>query len=287
MVLPIQFCFLSCIIMSICHGFLLPNKTGISSVGTHGLTDSHYLILTDELGIQKQLIAQMETFVLQLQNELKTVNQEVKDLKSGNSATQSLAFEKLKNESFTQSRVVAELKNETSEFREKSVWLQNRYDILQKKFDTLQNENNVFKGQITDLRNSSVMINQQLNFFTHSVDASSIQNVTTIQKSVDSLTSKMNNLDSRLNSLSSISNSRSQDFLALLNKSNVADIQLETVDSRLQSFQNQTKKRIDSLEQNYTVVSNDIKTVKGKVQEMIEPGTYIQNISNMLSLTTV
>ncbi|CAG2185197.1 unnamed protein product [Mytilus edulis] len=174
MILTMRFCFLSFIKLSICHGFLLTNKTGISSAGTQGLTDGHYLILTDSISIQKQLLAQMETFVLQLQNQLKAVNQEVKDLKSGNSAAQS--------------HVIVELKNETSELREKTNRLQKSYDILQKKFDTIENENNALKhnnaalkSQITDWHNMSIHTKQELDSFTHSIAASNIQNVTTIQ----------------------------------------------------------------------------------------------------------
>lgn len=110
MVITMQFCFLSSIILSICHGFLLLNKTGISSVGSHCLTDSHCLTLTDELCIQKQLLAQMKLIILQLKNELKTLKQEVNDLKSGNNVNQSLAVAALKFENVTQSRVVAKLK---------------------------------------------------------------------------------------------------------------------------------------------------------------------------------
>ncbi|CAC5406861.1 unnamed protein product [Mytilus coruscus] len=206
MVLTMQVRFLSCIILSACHGFLLTSKTGIPSVGTSGLTDYHYLMFTDALGVQKQLLSQMETFVLQLQNELKTVNQEVKDLKAGHSATQSLA--------------VVELKNETFELREKSAKLQKSYDILQKKFDTIQNENNVLlkhdndalKSQITDWHNFSIHTKQELDSFTHSIAASNIQNVTTIQSSVDTLTSQVKSLNTRFSSLSSTSTSRGQDF---------------------------------------------------------------------------
>lgn len=284
-----QFCVLSCIILSTCHGFLLTNKTGIPSIGTNGLTDGHYLILTDALSVQKQLLTQMETFVLQLQNEFKTLKQEVKDLKSMNNVTQSLAvaplkkesanhslaISALKKESASQSLVISKLKNDTSEARAKSTRLQNINDILQKKFDTLQKENNVLKHdnavikiQISNWNNFSVYINKELNSFTHSIAATNIQNVTSIQSNMDSLTSQMKTLNSQISTLVSTSTSRSQDFLALLNKTNAADIKLKTVDSRSQTFQNHTEKRIDSLEQNFVLVSNEIRTVKGKVQEI-------------------
>ncbi|VDI72735.1 Hypothetical predicted protein [Mytilus galloprovincialis] len=211
--LTMQVRFLSCIILTACHGFLLTNKTGIPSVGTSAFTDYHYLMLTDALGAQKQLLSQMETFVLQLQNQLKTVNQEVKDLKSGNSAVH-------------QSLAVVELKNETSELRVKTTRLQNSYDILQKKFDTIQNENNVLKhdnaalkSQITDSHNLSIHTKQQLDSLTHSIAASNIQNVTTIQSNVDTLTS-------------------------------------------------QVKSRLHSLEQNYALLSKEIRTVNGTIKEM-------------------
>lgn len=145
-----QFCFLSSIILSICHGLLLPNNTFFVFLQL----DSHYLTLIDELGIQKQLLSQMKTIILQLKKELKTVKQEVKYLKSGNNATQSLAVAALKLESVPKLRVVAELKNESiahslavaeliNEFNAKSTRLRNSYDILQKKFDNLQKTNNV------------------------------------------------------------------------------------------------------------------------------------------------
>lgn len=266
MIFTMQFCFLSCIMLSLCHGFLLANKTSISSVGTPGLTDSHYLILTDALGVQKQLLSQMETFVLRLQNELKTVNQEVKDLKSGNSAGHSFA--------------IVELKNETSEFREKSAQLQKSYDVLQKKFDTIQNENNVLKHdnvalkvQMSNWNNFSVLINQKLNSFTHSIAASNIQNVTTIQSSVDTLKSQVKILNTRFSSLSWTYTSRGQDFLALLDKSNVADLKLETFEQNYALDGNSTKDRFQSLEQNFTSLSSEIRTLKGKVQDMNQPGT--------------
>ncbi|VDH95353.1 Hypothetical predicted protein, partial [Mytilus galloprovincialis] len=264
MIFTMQFSFLSCIMLSLCHGFLLTNKTGISSVGTPALTDSHYLILTDALGVQKQLLSQMETFVLRLQNELKTVNQEVKDLKSGNSAGHSFA--------------IVELKNETSELREKSAQLQKSYDVLQKKFDTIQNENNVLKHdnvalkvQMSNWNNFSVLINQKLNSFTHSIAASNIQNVTTIQSSVDTLKSQVKILNTRFSSLSWTSTSRGQDFLALLDKSNVADLKLETFEQNYALDGNSTKDRFQSLEQNFTSLSSEIRTLKGKVQDMNQP----------------
>lgn len=316
--LTMEVCFLFCIILSISHGFLLTNKTGISSVGTQGLTDGHYLILTDALSIQKQLLARMETFVLQLQNQLQTVNQEVKDLKSGNSATQSLAVAALKNESVIHSFVIAKLKNESAsqlldvanlknesaaqmldvaelkkQFGEQKAQLENSYDILKKKYDTLQNENNVLKhdnaamkSQITDWHNFSIYTKQELDSFTHSIAASNIKNVTTIQSNVESLTSEMKSLNSRLNSLSSTSTSRSQDFLALLNKIHTAELKLDTFDSWSKSFQNYTNNqfillqfqtnsssdRFDSLEQNFALVSNEIWNITGKVQAMNQPG---------------
>ncbi|VDI72738.1 Hypothetical predicted protein [Mytilus galloprovincialis] len=273
MIFTMQFCFLSCIMLSLCHGFLLANKTGISSVGTPGLTDSHYLILTDALGVQKQLLSQMETFVLRLQNELKTVNQEVKDLKSGNSAGHSFA--------------IVELKNETSELRGKSAQLQKSYDVLQKKFDTIQNENNVLKHDNTALKlqmsnwnNFSVLINQKLNSFTHSIAASNIQNVTTIQSSVDTLKSQVKLLNTRFSSLSWTSTSRGQDFLALLDKSNVADLKLETFEQNYALDGNSTKDRFQSLEQNFTSLSSEIRTLKGKVQDMNQPVALTSCISS-------
>lgn len=86
MVLTVQFCFLSCISLSICYGFLLTNRTSTSFIGPIGLTDGHYLILTDALSIQKQSLAQMETFVLQLQQELKTLQNANNILKHDNDA---------------------------------------------------------------------------------------------------------------------------------------------------------------------------------------------------------
>lgn len=56
----------------------MPHKTGISSGGGQGVVDNHYLILTmDALGVQKQSLSQMESFVLKLQSELKAMKQEV------------------------------------------------------------------------------------------------------------------------------------------------------------------------------------------------------------------
>ncbi|CAG2252265.1 unnamed protein product [Mytilus edulis] len=246
---------------------------------------------------------------------------EVKDLKSGNNASQSLAVAALKHESVTQSRVVAKLENESiaqslavadlkNEFKEKSTRLQNSYDILQKKFDSLQKENNVLehdnaalKSQIADYHNISIHTKQELDFFTHSIPASNIQNVTTIQSSVNTLKFQMKTLNTRLYSLSSISTSRSQDFLALLNKTNVADLKLESIDNWSKSFQNYTENklfgldsfvqnyaldnttttnRLHSLEQNYALFSKEIGTVNGKIQELDQHGTYIKHTSHKL-----
>lgn len=152
MVITMQFCFLS-----ICHGFLLLNKTGISSVGSDCLTDCHCLTLTDELGIQKQLLAQMKLIILQLKNELKTLKQEVNDLKSGNNANQSLAVAALKLKSVTQSRVLLNWKwNYCYLARRcrihKCIQCEKHpisYDILHKKFDSLQTKKTMSWNIIT------------------------------------------------------------------------------------------------------------------------------------------
>ncbi|CAC5426450.1 C1QL [Mytilus coruscus] len=149
----------------------------------------------------------------------------------------------------------------------------------------------------------SIHTKQELDSFTHSIAALNIQNVTTIQSSMDTLTSQVQNLNSRLNSLASTSTSRSQDFLALLNKTKTDDLKLEIIDSWSKSFQNyteiqfvllqshasssnqrldsfeqnyaregnSTKNRFHTLEQNYASLSREIRTINGNVQEMNQP----------------
>ncbi|VDI83336.1 Hypothetical predicted protein [Mytilus galloprovincialis] len=206
----------------------------------------------------------METFVLQLQNELKTVNQKIKDIESGNRASQSV--------------VITGLKNETTELRETSVMLLNSYDSLKKKFDTLQNENRVLehdntvlKSQIANWKNFSVQINQDLNSFTHSIAASNIQNVTTIQSGLDALTSQVKSLNFHFASLSSTSTSRSQDVLALINKTSSVDLKLKTIEQNYALQGNSMENRVHSLEQNYSSLASEHGTLKGMVNEMNQP----------------
>lgn len=124
------------------------------------------------------------------------------------------------------------------------------------------------KIQISNSNNFGVYINKELNSFTHSIAASNIQNVTSIQSKKDSLTSHMKTLNSQISTLVSTSTSQSQDCIALLNKTNAADIRLKTVDRRSQTFQNHKENRIDSLEQNFVLVSNEIRMVKKKFHEI-------------------
>ncbi|CAC5426442.1 unnamed protein product [Mytilus coruscus] len=157
--------------------------------------------------------------VAALKNESATQSLAVAALKN-ESATQSLVVAALKNESTTQSLDVATLKNESAaqsldvaelkkEFREQNAQLKNSYDILQKKLNYIENKNNVLKNdyaalrsQITDWQNMSIHTKQELDFFTHSIAASNIQNVTTIQSGMDTLISQVQSLNSQLNFLS-------------------------------------------------------------------------------------
>lgn len=81
--------FLHIILLSsfgLTYEFLLTNTTGVSSGGSGGasLTDSHYLLLMDLIGVQKQSLAKMESFVLGLQGKVNSLEADNSVLKRQN-----------------------------------------------------------------------------------------------------------------------------------------------------------------------------------------------------------
>lgn len=228
-------------------GFLLPNKTGISSGGGQGVVDNHYLILMDALGVQKQSLSQIESFVLKLQSELKVMKQEVT---------------KLDNKS-TESQAIVNLKNETERLRESNMQWQSAYGNLKhtisemnKTLTQMVKDNSVLKLDNTNLeskinmcQNKTNKVERELTIFSNFVSASELQNITMLQGDVILLKSQMTNANSKIQYLSSNANSRSQDFLALLNQTNEDHVQvsLELKDVRRQIENiNETSKKINS-----------------------------------------
>ncbi|CAG2229465.1 unnamed protein product [Mytilus edulis] len=133
------------------YEFLLTNTTGISSGGSGGasLTDSHYLLLMDLIGVQKQSLAKMESFVLGLQGKVNSLEADNSVLKRQNNLLNQQIAD-IRNVTFA-------LKGELNIFKHSSTGS----DILN--FTTLQSDVNVMNSQMMAINSEIARLSSNSN----------------------------------------------------------------------------------------------------------------------------
>lgn len=229
-----------------CNGFLLDDRTNLTTKGVSTLSEGHFAMLLGLLAEEKQSRLKLEQQVEQMQRDL---------LSTQRGVTEVFHTAKSNNEILT-------LQNGTLENTDSN------YVDLKKKYNLLQNAFNELKVNYSILERFYHRMENKLTTIESMHGVSYLKSIDKLRNETNELQQDIQATNYKLSSVVNDVNARKQDFLALYNKADKTEKEMTNVSA---SFQHQ----FGLLTANYNAT---ITQLESSVQTQIDTLQHTQNV---------
>ncbi|CAC5386296.1 unnamed protein product [Mytilus coruscus] len=254
-----------------CNGFLLDDKTQPPTNSGTPMSDEHYKFVMQFVIQERQSRLQLEEYVNQLKQELVTTKTEL--------ATE---INNLK-----QCGCASDIKNKT-------ITLQQDFGSLKRDYDVFKTKNALFSQELTVTKNRSVLLENEVAHLQQLQSVSDLQTVFDLKNLTSRLAQEIQATNSRQQAITSEANARKQDFLALYQRIQVSEKDLENLsvdmverNKKINETDLHTSLRMQLLESNVNLTISKLDEISDRALLTVSSKTATISDGNVFQFTDV
>lgn len=211
------------------------------------MTDDHYQFVMQFIFQERQSRLQLEKYVKQLQQELVTTKADLTTEING----------------LKQCGCASNIKNKTS-------ILQNEFNILKQDHDALKIKYENFQKELNGTNNRSIMLENEMSLLRQLKSVSDLKVIFDLQNKTKHLEQEIQATNSRQQAINSEASARKQDFLALYQKVQISETEIQSNNLSFGIQTKQMERRILEVNERYDNKTKQISRTLGTIESSMQ-----------------
>ncbi|VDI21818.1 Hypothetical predicted protein [Mytilus galloprovincialis] len=211
------------------------------------MTDDHYQFVMQFIFQERQSRLQLEKYVKQLQQELVTTKADLTTEING----------------LKQCGCASNIKNKTS-------ILQNEFNILKQDHDALKIKYENFQKELNRTNNRSIMLENEMSLLRQLKSVSDLKVIFDLQNKTKHLEQEIQATNSRQQAINSEASARKQDFLALYQKVQISETEIQSNNLSFGIQTKQMERRILEVNERYDNKTKQISRTLGTIESSMQ-----------------